>query len=69
MKLEKQVALFDKIFNDKQFKKKYNNLKSKDKKLLDKSIFSIHKRIEKCYSQVEEFMKKLPENLIGEGKR
>lgn len=61
IKLEKQVALFNRVFSDKQFKEKYANLKPKDKTLFDNSIFSIHNRIKRCYDQVEQFMEQLPE--------
>ena len=68
IKLEKQVALFNRVFSDKQFKEKYANLKPKDKKLLDSSIFNIHVRIKNCYDRVEQFMEQLPDKILGEGK-
>lgn len=61
IKLEKQVALFNRIFTDNRFQEKYANLKTKEKKVFDESIFSIHNRIKKCYDQVEEFMEQLPD--------
>lgn len=67
IKLEKQVAFFNRIFNDKQFKEKYYNLESKKKKLLDTTIFNIYKRIEKCQKQVEVFMEKIPDKILLEG--
>ena len=67
IKLEKQVAFFNHIFNDKQFKEKYYNLELKKKKLLDTTIFNIYKRIEKCQKQVEVFMEKIPDRILLEG--
>lgn len=67
-KLEMQVDMFRKIFNDTQFKTKYANLQHKQKKNLNNLILDIHHRIKKCYDEVEHFLTHLPDKQLIEVK-
>jgi len=59
VKLEQQVSLFRKIFNNNNFTKRYRTLGSKEKVFMDRSIYDIRKRVKKCYDEVEFFVSKM----------
>jgi len=67
-KLEMQVSIFRKIFNDTEFKTKYSHLKQSQKKNLNNLIFDIHHRIKKCYDEVDFFIEQLPDKQLLEVK-
>ncbi|KKN58825.1 hypothetical protein LCGC14_0548310 [marine sediment metagenome] len=64
-RLEQQVALFRKVFYSKGFTQRYNTLGKKEKQFLGGTVQDIHKRIKKCYSEVEFFISQL-EKAKGE---
>ena len=54
-KLVKQVNAFRVVFHSENFVKKYNTLKTNQKKKLHSGIDNIYSRISKCYEEVEYF--------------
>jgi hypothetical protein len=65
-KLEQQVAIFSKVFGNNNFYSKYKRLGTKERGILDNSIYDIRKRIKKCYDEVEFFISKMEDKkLIG----
>ena len=58
-RLEQQVALFRKVFYSKGFTKRFNTLGKKEKQFLGGTVQDIHKRIKKCYNEIESFMSQL----------
>ena len=59
VKLEQQVAIFSRVFRSSSFQSKYDGLGSKEKRVLDQSIYGIQKRIKECYDEVEYFISKM----------
>lgn len=68
-KLEQQVALFKKVFYSGSFKKRYFSLGNKERKFLDTTIYSIRKRVKKCYDEVEFFVLKIEDKNLLEMKK
>lgn len=65
-KLEQQVALFRKVFYSKSFSNRYSQLGTKEKGFLNSTVYSIRKRIKKCYDDVEFFVSRIEEKKLLE---
>lgn len=63
-KLERQVAIFSKIFHSRDFNERYAFLKDKQKESLNNLILNIKSRIEQCYATINFCAQKLEGNIL-----